>query len=91
MSGGFGKHNLGALLAAPKSGFLGTSGTAIYCDDLGGPLLAWGSTVPSDAAEGYAAGCIFIHTDLTGETDALYCNIGDYSSANFNPITVASD
>lgn len=55
-----------------------------------GMVLAWGTTVPSDAATGYAHGCLFLDLDATGVT-AWYCNIGDSDSANFNLVTVASD
>lgn len=42
-----------------------------------------GTTVPSDAATGYARGCIFIKTD-GGAGTTLYVNEGDHASADFN-------
>jgi len=55
-----------------------------------GIMLCYGITVPSDAATGYAPGCIFIDVDGT-TTSKLYCNIGTKASANFNLVTVAGD
>jgi len=54
-----------------------------------GILIAYGNTVPTDEASGYAIGCIFIHTD-GGDATALYVNEGTASSCNFNAITVAA-
>jgi hypothetical protein len=54
-----------------------------------GILIAYGNTVPSDEASGYAIGCIFIHTD-GGDGTALYVNEGTASSCNFNAITVGA-
>jgi len=54
-------------------------------------MFAWGTTVPADESTGYSFGCIFIHIDGTNQTNALYCNIGSATSANFNAITVAAD
>lgn len=48
-----------------------------------GYLLAYGITVPSDAATGYAPGCLFIHTD-GNDNDAVYVNDGTEASADFN-------
>lgn len=56
-----------------------------------GCLMGWGPTVPADGATGYAHGAIFHHTDGEDEEDALYVNIGDADSANFNAATVAGD
>lgn len=81
------RHNIKTELS---KGPLETSGCALYVPNLG-HLLGWGKTVPADASEGYAKGGLFIHTDLTGETDALYSNIGDKDSSNFNAVTVAAD
>jgi len=50
-----------------------------------GILLCYGTTVPSDAAEGYSQGCIFLHVDgAAGQT--LYINEGDDSSCDFNVV-----
>lgn len=54
----------------------------------GGILMAHGTTVPSDGAENYATGCLFLHTD-GGDGTALYVNEGTKASADFNAITVA--
>lgn len=48
-----------------------------------GILLAHGTTVPSDAAAGYAPGCIFIHRDGSAD-DCVYANHGSKASANFD-------
>lgn len=53
-----------------------------------GILLAYGATVPSDGAAGYAVGCLFIHID-GGAGTALYCNEGTNASADFDAVTVA--
>jgi hypothetical protein len=50
-----------------------------------GTLLAFGTTVPSDGAAGFAKGCIFAKTD--GSTNAiLYVNAGSITSADFNAL-----
>lgn len=53
-----------------------------------GIVLARGRTVPSDAAAGYAPGCIFQHVNGSGATDVLYVNVGTKASANFDNLTV---
>lgn len=53
-----------------------------------GIMQAYGTTVPSDAATGYATGCLFHQTD-GGDGTSLYVNEGDADSADFNAITVA--
>jgi hypothetical protein len=83
-----GKHQLESILAQAD---LTAPGAALYVPALSGHLLGWGITVPADAATGWAKGALFMHTDLTGETDALYSNIGSGASANFNAVTVAAD
>lgn len=52
-----------------------------------GIVVAHGTTVPADAAAGYAKGGLFLHTDGSGAADALYVNIGTKASANFDPVT----
>ena len=54
-------------------------------------FIASGPTVPTDAAKGYAKGCLFIHTDAANQADAWYVNIGTAASCNFNAVTIASD
>lgn len=56
-----------------------------------GYVIAWGLTVPTDAETGYATGCEYHHVDGSGETDAVYVNIGDNTSCNFNAASVAAD
>lgn len=53
-----------------------------------GILRDWGDTVPADASEGYATGCLFQHTD-GGDGTSLYVNEGDKDSCDFNAVTVA--
>lgn len=48
-----------------------------------GTLIAMGATVPSDAATGYAKGCLFIDTDGSAGS-VLYVNEGSNTSADFN-------
>jgi hypothetical protein len=57
-------------------------------DDRGLALVAFGTTVPTDATPGYAIGCLFIHTDGAAGS-ALYCNEGTEGSCNFDLVTVA--
>jgi hypothetical protein len=52
-----------------------------------GILIAYGTTVPADAATGYAPGCLFIHVD-GGVGTMLYCNEGSLTSADFDAVTV---
>ncbi len=51
-----------------------------------GYLLAYGNTVPSDAAVGYAPGCIFIQTDGVSQT-TTYLNVGTKASADFDSVS----
>jgi hypothetical protein len=51
-----------------------------------GVIRAWGETVPSDGAEGYAPGCIFQQVDATTVETCLYVNVGTKSSANFDQL-----
>jgi len=54
--------------------------------ELVGVLFVSGSTVPADGAQGYATGCLFLHTD-GGEGTALYVNEGSDSSCDFNAVS----
>tara|TARA_R110002020_G_scaffold35671_8_gene107445 strand:- start:2626 stop:2850 length:225 start_codon:yes stop_codon:yes gene_type:complete len=54
-----------------------------------GILIAYGTTVPSDAAEGYGTGCLFMQTD-GGDGTSLYVNEGTNASANFNAVDVGA-
>ncbi len=53
----------------------------------GGLLFQYGTTKPSDAATGYAAGCLFFKTDGTTANDKIYINVGTEASANFDAIS----
>lgn len=64
-------------------------GQVISMNDLGLPAIVCGATVPTDATAGYGVGCIFIHSDGSGETDVLYKNVGTASSCNFDTIASA--
>ena len=48
-----------------------------------GVLAAYGTTVPSDGATGYATGCTLQHTD-GGANTSLYVNEGSATSADLN-------
>lgn len=50
-----------------------------------GKVLDFGTTVPTDAADGYETGCLFLHTDGSAGT-ALYINEGSRTSCDFNPV-----
>lgn len=50
-----------------------------------GIMDAYGTTVPADAALGYAMGCLFRHIDGSANT-VLYVNNGTAASANFDAI-----
>jgi len=52
-----------------------------------GILLCYGITAISDASEGYAPGCLFIHVDGTAG-NCLYCNEGTAASSDFDAVTV---
>lgn len=54
-------------------------------DDSGLIMRARGTTVPSDAATGYAKGCIF--TDMDASAGSVhYVNEGSETSADFNAL-----
>jgi len=53
-----------------------------------GYILAWGTTVPVDGTSFYAPGCVFIHTDGTGE-DVFSVNQGTYDSCAFKGFETA--
>ena len=89
MSGGAGDHNMAVSLAGQHTGYVNdTTNQPVMRLDNDTIFFALGTTVPSDAATGYATGCIFIHTD-GGNGTALYVNEGTSASADFNAITVA--
>jgi hypothetical protein len=51
-----------------------------FCD-------AAGPDLPPDGAKGYAHGCLFRKTNGSAASDALYLNIGNFESANFDLLT----
>jgi hypothetical protein len=55
----------------------------IAVDPSAGILLAYGSTVPAAASEGYAPGCRFIKTNGTGVANVEYVNVGTKASSSF--------
>lgn len=52
-----------------------------------GKTLVYGTTAPSDAATGYAPGCLFVDTD----SGAQYINEGTSASADFNQIVTVEN
>ena len=67
----------------------GTTPTTLFRSD-DGILDCYGTTVPSDAAVGYAPSCHFRKTDGTTLDTVLYVNIGTAVSCNFDPAIMAS-
>jgi hypothetical protein len=65
-------------------------GTGVILEVPGvGILQAYGTTVPADAAAGYAPGCVFKHSDgSTGTT--LYVNEGTVLSAAFKAVVTST-
>ena len=68
---------------------IATGVVGILLDENGKALLATGTTVPSNGANGYAKGCLFIDTDVATGTTGLYCNKGTSSSCVFTAVTQA--
>jgi hypothetical protein len=54
-----------------------------------GFMFAWGGTVPTDGASGYAPGCQFTKTNGTSSTTVLFVNIGSKASCNFDVVTIS--
>lgn len=86
---------MGSVTAKPTENFqphvkYDNNGTdaVLLADDAGNAIIAYGTTVPSDGASGYAIGCLYIHTD-GGAGTALYCNEGSATSSDFDAVTVA--
>jgi len=57
-------------------------------DQEGHKMFVVGDTVPTDAASGYAKGCIFIDTD-GGVGTVFYVNEGSETSCDFNAMGAA--
>ncbi len=52
-----------------------------------GKVFVHGTTVPTDAVEGYAPGCLFFKVG-GGDGDTLFLNEGTLASANFNLVVI---
>lgn len=63
--------------------------TSILKDSAGKLLIAQGTTVPTDATNGYAKGCLFIDTDVATGTSGLYVNVGTSTSCVFKLVSNA--
>ena len=55
-------------------------------DENGDVLLAVGTATISDAASGYAKGCLYIDTNVGAGTTGIYENVGTSTSCNFDTI-----
>lgn len=60
---------------------------SIVTDPGNGVVMARSSSVPADATAGYSHGCLYVKTNGTTESDAVYVNVGSNSSCNFDAIT----
>jgi hypothetical protein len=81
-------HNLpNQLSSATLDTKTGTERGFLFDQTLNGYILGAGTTVPSDAATGWAKGCLYIHTDGAGLDTSLYINVGSGTSANFDAMT----
>ena len=79
-----------ALQANPVSEVKGSETIyPVLSDGNGNLLIAYGTTVPTDATSGYAKGCLFIDTDVATGTTGLYCNKGTSTSCQFTAVTQA--
>lgn len=73
------------------SGVTASNVTKILLDASGNALLARCATANIPTGAGYAKGCLLIATDGTDQTNTLFANIGDATTANFNAVTIAAD
>lgn len=55
-----------------------------------GILRAWGDTVPTDGASGFASACTFQKIGGTTLDTVLYVNIGTQDSCDFDAAVMAS-
>jgi len=62
------------------------TGDGVICRTPSGITHAYGTTVPSDGALGYAPGCLFLDIDASTEATYWYLNVGTVTSANFDAI-----
>lgn len=51
--------------------------------------VTW-TTVPTDATDGYAKGCLYVDTDVTSGTSGLYVNVWTDSSCIFKLVSNAA-
>ena len=58
----------------------------IAVDPAAGTLLAYGNTVPTDGAVGFAPGCLWQKTNASNEATYLYVNVGTKASCNFDAV-----
>ena len=64
-------------------------GTGVITEIPGNGIIdAYGATVPTDGASGYATGCLFRHTDGSAGP-SLYVNAGSNTSCDFNAVAGA--
>ncbi len=52
-----------------------------------GKVLVHGTTMPTNGAEGYAPGCLFVKVG-GGDGDTLFLNEGTLASADFNLVVI---
>jgi len=80
-----------AMLTGVRHGINFASDEMVLLEDgKGDALLATGTTVPSNTADGYAKGCLFIDTNVATGTSGLYCNKGTKDSCVFTLVTQAA-
>jgi hypothetical protein len=70
---------------------IGAETVAVLLRDSNGDVLfATGTTVPTDATDGYAKSCIFLDTDVATGTGSMYLNKGTKDSCVFTLVTQAA-
>jgi hypothetical protein len=84
-------HTDELTLSGVKSRVGGEDCTVLVRDWRGDVLHATGTTVPTDDAEGFAKGCLFVDSDAPAGTSGLYVNIGTRAACNFNLATIVAD
>lgn len=84
-----GAATFGATVKA--TGVTASNVTKIVLDGSGNALIARCATANIPTGAGYAKGCLLIATDGTDNTNTLFCNIGNSTTANFNAATIAAD
>jgi len=65
-----------------------SAGIIYLTNPAGDRVFAWGATVPTDAADGYAKGCLFIDTDVATGTVSVYVNQGTKDACVFKLVNV---